>query len=365
MSRWGIIGAIIRKDLVEFSRDRLWVFLSVLGLVAYVALFWLTPGSVDETLVVGVHGKGLEQALEQYTAGQEEGMRLVPFASAEELRAAVEGASGTSERVLMGLAFPDDFLAAAREGRGGTVTVLVDASVPSETRVALSAFVREMAYSLAGKDLPVTAPDQETVVLGRDRAGDQIPFRDKMRPFFAFFVLLVEAMALASLVSTEIQDRTVTALLVTPARTADILVAKSIVGTGLAFSQAVILLLAVRAFGANWPALLLTVLLGAVMVTGLGMIAGAAGKDFMGTLFYSMLFMIAMVVPAMAALYPGLASSWVQVIPSYGVVQAIFALTTGSTAWSDVARHLLMALAWCVVLFGIGLLVLKRKVESL
>lgn len=365
MSRWGIIGAIIRKDMVEFSRDRLWVFLSVLGLVVYVLLFWVTPGSVNETLVVGVHGQGLEQALEEITSGEAGGIRFVPFVSVEELRAAVEGQPGMSERVLMGIAFPDDFLAAAREGRGGTVTVLVDASVPSETRTALSAFVREMAYALAGNELPVTVPDQETVVLGLDRAGDQIPFRDKMRPFFAFVVLLVEAMALASLVSTEIQERTVTALLVTPARTSDILVAKSVVGTALAFSQAVILLLAVRAFGANWPALLLSVLLGAVMVTGMGMIAGAAGRDFMGTLFYGMLFMIAMIVPAMAALYPGLASAWVQVIPSYGVVQAIFALTTGSTAWGDVVRYQLMALAWCVVLFGIGLLVLKRKVESL
>lgn len=365
MSRLRIIAAIMRKDLVEFSRDRVYVLLSVLGLVVYIAIFWVLPSTVDETLVVGVHGTKLEQAISDWAGDTEEGLRLVPFPTAEALRESVEGRTDGAERVLMGIDFADDFMAAVQEGRQTSVTVLVNGSVPNETRIALSAFVREIAFAVAGHALPVTQPGQETVVLGIDRAGDQIPFRDRLRPFFAFFVLLVESFALASLVSTEIQQRTVTALLVTPVRTGDVLAAKGLTGTLLAFTQAVVLLAAVRAFGANVPALLVAVLLGAIMVTGLGMISGAAGKDFMGTLFFGMVFMIPMAIPAMAALYPGSASSWVQVIPTYGVVQAIFSLSTGVTAWGDVARYLLMSAGWCVALFGIGMVVLKHKVESL
>lgn len=365
MSRLRIIGAIVRKDLVEFSRDRLYALLSLLGLVIYIAVFWVLPATVDETLVVGVHGKGLDHVVGTHLGGSEPGLRLVWFESGDELRHAVEGRTHVGERVLMGVDFPDDFLEAVRAGRKTTVTVVVDGSVPPETRTALSGLVREIAFTLAGDDLPIAQPEQNTVILGVDRAGDQIPFRDRLRPFFAFFVLLVESLALASLVSTEIQQRTVTALLVTPARTGDVLAAKGLTGTLLAFTQAVVLLLAVRAFGGNIPALLVAVLTGAVMVTGLGMIAGAAGRDFMGTLFYSMLFLIPMAIPAMAALYPGTASTWVQVIPTYGVVQAIFALSTGTTAWGEVARYLLMSAGWCVVLFAIGATVLKRKVESL
>src|SRR5680860_198777 len=64
-SRPQVIRAIMRKDLAEYKRDRLWVILSALTLVMFIVVFWLLPSTVDETLTVGVHGGGLGQALEQ------------------------------------------------------------------------------------------------------------------------------------------------------------------------------------------------------------------------------------------------------------------------------------------------------------
>ncbi len=77
------------------------------------------------------------------------------------------------------------------------------------------------------------------ILLGTDRAGDQVSIQETMRPMFVFFLLMVEMMALASLVATEIQQRTVTAILGYAASVTDVLVAKAILGTALAFSQAV------------------------------------------------------------------------------------------------------------------------------
>ena len=48
------IVAIIRKDFREFSRNRFFVFMTLLVLVAYVAVFWFLPDSVDETVRIGV-----------------------------------------------------------------------------------------------------------------------------------------------------------------------------------------------------------------------------------------------------------------------------------------------------------------------
>lgn len=363
MSRLGVIGAIIHKDLIEFTRDRLYVMLSLLGLVVFILIFWVLPGTVGETLEVGVHASGMEAVLGSLEEEQGEGLRFVAFGSPEQLRAAVEGNGG--QRVPMGIIFPADFLTATREGRSTVVTLMVDGSVPPETRAALSSFVREIAFSVAGNDLPVIQPDQETIVLGPDRAGDQPPLRERMRPLLVFFVLLVESFALASLVGSEIQQRTVTAMLVTPARTGDVLAAKGITGTALAFGQAVILLLAIRAFGPNPGALLVAVLLGSVLSAGVGMIAGSAGREFMSTLFIGMVFMIALAIPAFALMFPGSASAWVKAIPSYGVVQAIYTLTAGTGGWAAAGSYLLMALAWCIVLFGLGLAVLRRKVGAL
>ena len=106
--------------------------------------------------------------------------------------------------------------------------VYVEAGIPEEYKRAAKSMVREVAYHIAGDRLPITEPDEQTVILGQDRLGNQIPFRDKMKPMLAFFVLMFEAFALASLISSEVQAKTVTAVLVTPARIGDVLAAKII-----------------------------------------------------------------------------------------------------------------------------------------
>ena len=105
-----------------------------------------------------------------------------------------------------------------------TVTVYSDANVPEEIQGAMTSFVREAAYQLAGQELPVTMSDEESIVLGEDRAGDQVTLQDKLRPMLIFMMLLMETFSMSSLVSTEVLQRTVTAVLVTPAKIGDFLV---------------------------------------------------------------------------------------------------------------------------------------------
>ena len=59
----------------------------------------------------------------------------------------------------------------------------------------------------------------------------------------------------------------------------------------------------------------LALLLGAVLVTGIGMVSGAYGKDFMGVMFISLAFMIPLMIPAFGALFPGSAAAWIQALP--------------------------------------------------
>jgi ABC-2 type transport system permease protein len=218
---------------------------------------------------------------------------------------------------------------------------------------------------VSGDDLPVTEPDEQTVVLGEDRIGNQVPFRDKMRPMLVFFILMVETFALASLIAGEMQAKTVTAVLVTPARFGDVLAAKTTLGTLLAFAQAVILLLALDAFGDSVLFLLFMVFLASVMVAGIGMITGSAGKDFMGTLLYGGLFMMLLVIPALKALFPGLASPWIKALPSYGIVEAMMGATVYGKGWKAFFPHLSLVVVWDAIILGSGLLVLKKKVEAL
>lgn len=384
-----IVWAIVRKDVGEYARDRLWAFLTVFVLVFVVLIFWLLPNDVDESIDVGIAGLPDAAAVASLEAG-EQGLALIPFASAADLEDVIageakafraggetvvipagsdaaepEGASRADVRI--GLAFPADFFAATSSGNPTEVTVFVDRGVPEEVTGAMTGLVREVAFVVAGAELPVTttSPTETYVVLGEDRVGNQATARDSFRPIFVFLILLMELFVMASLIAKEIQDRTVTAVLVTPATIGDVLAAKGIAGALSGMAQAVIVLLAIDALGTQ-PALILTLmLLGSIMVAGTAMVAGSVGKDFMSTLFYGMAFMVPLMIPAFGALFPGQPSLWIRALPSYPLVEGLVAVATFGDGWGDTMPQLTALLAWCIALFALGWVVLKRKVQTL
>jgi ABC-2 type transport system permease protein len=388
VSHSSIVGSIVRKDMTQWSRDRLWVAMTVLVLIMFGGLFWLLPDSVEETIYVGVYPPELSEALTEATESDEglstgesdaAGVKVVEFDSEDEMVTTIEertevDVDGEEREVTIGLAFPKDFIGETVRGETTEVTVYVEGTVPEEITNAMSALVRELAYGAQtiamGENpeeaFPVTFPDQETIVLGVDRAGNQIPFNERMRPLFAFMIIIVESLALASLIAVEVQEKTMTAMLVTPARMGDVLTAKGITGTFLAFSQGVLILIITRAFvDSNALALLLATLIGAIMAAGLGMLTGAAGKDFMGTLFYGILYLVPLFIPAFAVMFPGSTSPIVQIIPTWGVITAMEGAASYDMGLGELAVPLAAAAAWCVAIFALGWIVLRRRVQSL
>jgi len=92
---------------------------------------------------------------------------------------------------------------------------------------------------------------------------------------------------------------------------------------------------------------------------------GAAGKDFMGQLFYTMLVTVPLLIPSFSVMFPGTAATWVRVIPTYPIIDTLVGAFNYGATWSDQAGSLAYAAVWLVILFGAGLFALKRKVESL
>ncbi len=357
--RPGVVAAIIAKDARLFLRDRFFVLITLLGLVFYVVIFWLLPNTVDEAVEIGVHQEGIPVFS---AATADSGLVVTAYPTTDALRAAViDGENG----IVAGLDFPDDFAARIAAGDTVEVTQFVRSSTPNEVTTALSSLAREVVATLEGDPPPFDLLASDVVVLGPDRAGAQISLQERMRPLLAVFILVVEALALASLVASEIEQRTVQAILISPASVTDFLAAKSLFGTTLAFVETTVLLALIGAFGANTAPLLLTVLLGGILVTGVALMAGSLGKDFIEIVFWSIAFMIPLMIPGFAALFPGSAAAWVKALPSYGLARSIVDLTTYGAGWADVAPYLLSLAAWCGVLFAAGALILRRKVQTL
>ena len=411
ISRPAIVAALLKKELTAYSRDFIYLGLTLGVLIAFPILFHLLPDSVDETITIAVSPpvevlvedaretlKALGATEEQLAAldetdltEAEEGLLLVEFDDEEQMTRVIEGTleawrtdAGVlvfrdkeagddrpkdAERVNLdiGIAFPASFIGDVAAGKGGVaVTVYSDADVPEEIQGATRSFVRELAYQLAGRELPVDFPAEEAIVLGPDRLGDQVTLRERMRPMLLFMILLMETFSMASLVSTEVLQRTVTAVLVTPAKVGDFLAAKTIFGTMMSLSQALIMLALIGGLtGQNWSLVLVVLLMGAIMFTGVALFVGSAGKDFMGQLFYAMLFTVPLLIPTFSVLMPGSVAPWVRVLPTYPIVDVLVGSMVYGATWSDSWGSLAYAAAWLVVLYAAGLMALKRKVETL
>jgi len=351
-----VIAALVGKDLAMFRRDRFFVFVSVLGLVAYVLVFWLLPSDVDESVSLGVSLEGAASG--GFPASN--GVEIITFPGRDALAEAVTDGG----QVGAGIAFPRGFLDSVAAGEPTTVEVLVSAQAPAEFEGLLAGMVDQVAIAAAGGTPPVD-PATDVIVLGTDRVGDQISFQEQMRPLLAFLILIVETFALATLVATELQERTVTAVLVTPATVTDFLAAKAIIGAGLAFAEVVLLMAAIGGFAGS-PAIVVVVLaLGAVLVTGFGMLAGTMGKDFLSVLFWSLALMMPLTIPAFGVLFPGSAAPWVKALPTYPLVDVIVRVTTEGAGWVDAAPSLLLLAGWGAVCFAAGAWVLRRRVELL
>jgi hypothetical protein len=78
-----------------------------------------------------------------------------------------------------------------------------------------------------------------------------------------------------------------------------------------------------------------------------------------------MIFMVLLAIPAFAVLFPGMASPWVKILPSYGIVEGIVGTTIYGKGWGGSAPYLGLIAGWDIIILGSGLLVLKKKVETL
>jgi ABC-type multidrug transport system permease subunit len=348
---WRTIAALVVKDVTLFSRNRFFAVIGALALVAYVAIYHALPSTLDEVLEIGLYGPELPPVFAALSSQQ--GLEIESLDSDEALRTAV-----TQGQYQAGVVLEPDFWQDLQAARPVRVQIYFAEAVPLESQDAVSALVRGLAYSLSGQDLNVQISRR---VLGRDMAGRQVPLRDRMLPLIAVLIVLTEMLGLASLISEEIEQRTIRALLVTPMRVRDLFLAKGMAGVGLAFGQALLFMLLTGGLG-DQPLLVLAALfLGSVLVTGIGFGLASMGKDLLSVIGWGIPVLIILMIPAFGIILPGVISDWAKLIPSYYFVDTVYQAANLNAGWEDLWAHLLMLLGFNVLFIGLGVWALRRK----
>jgi len=346
------VVTLVRKDLSVFFRNRFFAVITVLGVVAFLVMYFVMPRSGDATLKIGLYMPVEVPAFERL---HEEGLAIERVASEDEVRQAVRDG-----RFIAGIALPADTLARLLAGDRPTVRVFFAADTPPEVRDAIAAILQELGYRMTGRSLAIEVSEE---VLGPDLAGTPLPPRDRLRPLLAVMLIMMETMGLATLISEEIERRTIHALLVTPATVADVFAAKGIAGISLAFGQAALFMAIVGGLNQQPLIVLLALFLGAVLVIAAGFIIGAVAQDMLSVLGWSMPVIIILIIPSIGVAFPGSVTGWIRALPTYYLVDTVHRASNFGASWGAVWQNLLMLAGFDLALASFGVVFLRRRMR--
>ena len=351
---WSIIKSLVTKDLKEIFRNKFSTFMIIIVLVNFTVIYMVMPKTVDETIDVAFYTADLPLDVEE--AG-EQGIALIELETADEVKKQIE-----EEEYQLGIVLGEGFFTNIQQGLPPEVTVYYSQKIAPEMKEALQLLLQESAYQLTGTPLPVQLA---TEVVGTDMVGQQIPERERTRSMFISFVLLIELMSLSSLILEEIDNGVLRGILISPASVKDILVSKVITGFLLAFGETVILTAFLGAFSGSALIVLLVIILGAIMISGLSFLVGSLAKDATSSFGWSMLIFVVLVIPSIAIMMPGGASGWVKAVPSYYFIDALDQASNYAATFGQVWLSLTILLGVSLILFVAGYYSLRKRVTKL
>jgi ABC-2 type transport system permease protein len=193
--------------------------------------------------------------------------------------------------------------------------------------------------------------------------GDEsaLSISQRLVPLLVLLALLVAGVFVTSFSLVEERERgTLDAMLVTPARLADVLVAKGLLGLLLAMLMAVVTLALNGALGTSPVGLLLGLLVGAVMSVQIGLIYGTLSRDAKSlyTLFKSLNLIL--IGPVVFYLFPDWPQWIARLFPTYWFLDPIFEVTMRGADIGDVGGDLLVGGLICLALVPVITLLARR-----
>jgi len=345
------VMTILRKDIALGPRSPLLAWALLLPLV-YTALLQLVFGSLfDSRPRVGVVDEG-NSAL----------VALLRERGDLDLRSVHDQAE--LERLLLGfdldagLVVSAGFDTALRAGERPLLPLYLAGDSLASDRVVVSTHTIDALRALEGRETSLTV---EVVTLGA--VPDQDLF-EQLLPLVVLLALVVASVFVPSFSLVEERERgTLAAVLATPARLRDVLLAKGALGLVLGVTMAFVTLALNGLLAGVSVALVATLVIGSLMSVMVGLLFGALAKDA-ATLFTLIKSLsIVLLAPAVFYLFPDWPQWIAQLFPTYWFIEPIVAVTGRGAGLADVAMELGVALVWCLIL-ALVVAVASRRLQG-
>ncbi|MEM7332702.1 MAG: ABC transporter permease [Chloroflexota bacterium] len=354
-----MIGTLVLKDLKLFFRNQFFAVITGLTLVMFTAIYFLIPNEVNNSLGLAFYIENPDVTVfDELITEEAEADNLQLFDSEEAMLAALE----ESGDLLVGLTITEAAALASMNGEPAEFQAYYAPGIPAEAKEMFA----DTLELIANATNPTVASNlkrmnQTEIVLGNDILGTPISFRERFLPMLLLFIMTVEVLGLATLIAREIESGTARALVTSPLRLHHFFTSKALMGMGLAFGQVLLIVLVTGTITTSPILLLTTLLLGTLLIVGLGFFVAAISPDATSVTAWGAFVLIFMTIPAITVMLPGLASGWMEIVPSFYFVDALHQILNFNAGWADVGQNLLLLFVTSVGLLGIGTAVLRRR----
>ncbi len=338
---------VLRKDLALGPRSPFFLYAIFLPVVMTL-IFQVAFGSLfNPKPRLGIVDEGESQITA--SVRDMEGIKLTLLNDAAELKKQVE-----ANDLDAGLILPPAFDTSVRAGEKPELQFFIGGESYASNRIILEVTAIDLVREIEGGSAPV-----EVKVESFGKAG--LPISVRLVPIIVFYALVIAGIFVpgSSLVE-EKEQGTLMAMLVTPVKTPEVLVAKWTMGTLFASVMAIVALALNSALGANWLEVIAVVVVAAALSTTIGLLVGVVSKDstvLFGIVKGSGIFLFA---PTIFYIFPDWPQWIAKLFPLYWILEPIWVVSINSGSISSVRTELLIAVAITVGLVPIVALLAKR-----
>lgn len=334
------IFQVLRKDLRVGPRSPIFLYAIVLPVAMTFVLQVAFSSLLEPSPRLGIVDQGDSRLTRD--ARQAEGLRVEVVDDEAELRRRVE-----ADDLDAGLVLARGFDERLRAGDRPALTFYVGGESLASNRVILSVTTLDLVRAVEGRAAPVE-------VRVEDFGQESLPLASRLVPVVVMYALIMAGVFLTAFsVVDEREKRTLDALIVTPVRLSEVLVAKAGMGFLVAVAMALVTLALNGAMGDSPAALVLAVVVAALMSSAIGLIfaTGARNVQMLFALIKGTGFLI--VGPVVFYLFPDWPQWIARLFPTYWFIDPIYRVGIEGAALSDVWWELGVALAITVALLGL------------
>ena len=261
--------------------------------------------------------------------------------------------------LFAGFSFEADYRAKVMRGERPRVRIFVSESAGAVTQEVGRAVGELIAVSA------IAPPDVERKTTD-NVLGPKVPersFKHRLRTLMALMILVMELLAVGSLLSREVGSGAVQSILATTVSLPKYFVAKIAFGAIIALVQALLVVGLTGGLNQAPHIVIAHLILGALMVTGLGVIAGTRSKHLMEVILVGALLMLPCLAPAVFAMLPGAPPLIARVLPTSSLFEGLLAAGDAAPLVPHLV-HLGISAAWTAGVLLVSFLALKLRTRA-